>query len=51
MNLYQLNQCKMLITEDAKWRKRLVLYELCILTAKFSVILNLFFKKLQMLTR
>ena len=45
MNLYPLNQYKMLIIEDTKWRKRVAIWELSILSAEFSLILNLLKKK------
>ena len=35
----------MFITEDTKWRKRVAVWELSILSAEFSLILNLFFKR------
>ena len=45
MNWYPLNQQKMFITEDTKWRKRVAVWELSILSAEFSLILNPFFKR------
>ena len=45
MNLYPLNQYKMLIIEDTKWRKRVAVWDLSILSAELSPILNLFFYK------
>ena len=43
MNLYPLNQYKMLIIEDTKWRKRVAVWDLSVLSGEFPPVLNLLF--------